>query len=146
MSDYYIDKISDWLDIAGQKPTTRNVALYVGLQCEEFAEKLAAMGFIGASEILSDLGNDLKAGIHDFKVSVCLANYETSIKMLDADADLLWVTIGAAEMCEFDIEGALLELVKSNFSKFKDGQAIKDKNGKIVKPDTYIAPDFSKFI
>lgn len=140
--------VNVWMESAGQTETTcdRLSALYIGLQCEEFAEKLAVLGFKGTSTILQDLGNDLKAGVHDERVFRALRSYEYSIKLLDADMDLIWVTAGAAKAQACDSEGAWEELVKSNYSKFKDGQAIQDKNGKIVKPDTYIAPDFSKFI
>lgn len=140
--------VNVWMESAGQTeaPCDRLTALYIGLQCEEFAEKLEVLGFRGASTILQDLGNDIKAGVHDERVFRAFRSYEDSIKLLDADMDLIWVTAGAANAQWCDSEGAWEELVKSNYSKFKDGQAIKDKNGKIVKPDTYIAPDFSKYI
>lgn len=140
--------VNVWMESAGQAetPCDRLTALYIGLQCEELAEKLDVLGFKGTSTILQDLGNDIKAGVHDERVFRAFRSYEDSIKLLDADMDLIWVTAGAANAQWCDSEGAWEELVKSNYSKFKDGQAIKDKNGKIVKPDTYIAPDFSKFI
>ena len=42
--------------------------------------------------------------------------------------------------------GALAEVNKSNWSKFKDGAPVFDGNGKIAKADGYFKPDLAKFL
>lgn len=46
----------------------------------------------------------------------------------------------------FDMVGALDEVNKSNWSKFKDGVPAFDENGKIAKADGYFKPDLAKFL
>ena len=46
----------------------------------------------------------------------------------------------------FDMAGALAEVNKSNWSKFKDGAPVFDGNGKIAKADGYFKPDLAKFL
>lgn len=61
-------------------------------------------------------------------------------------ADLIFRAIGLAYMHGIDIEGALNEVNRSNWSKFVDGKPVFDENGKIKKGDGYTPPDLSKFV
>ena len=49
-------------------------------------------------------------------------------------------------MMGFDIIGALNEVNNSNWSKFENGKAIFDGNGKIKKGTNYFKPNLIKFI
>ena len=49
-------------------------------------------------------------------------------------------------MFGLDIEGALAEVIRSNYSKFVDGKPVFDANGKIAKPATYSPPDLTAFV
>ncbi|MFZ9330710.1 MAG: hypothetical protein ACO24I_05425 [Candidatus Fonsibacter ubiquis] len=66
--------------------------------------------------------------------------------LLDADIDLAWVTIGSALSQGADVEGAAAEVSRANLDKFPNGVAIRDGNGKVVKPDGWKAPGLSTFI
>jgi predicted HAD superfamily Cof-like phosphohydrolase len=86
--------------------------------------------------------------------------------MLDADIDLSWVTIGSALSQGADVEGAVAEVARSNLAKLVKCHctssgcaepccgscnglglvAIKDANGKVRKPEGWVAPNITPFI
>ena len=72
---------------------------------------------------------------------------EVKEEILDAIADLIYVTIGTAIDFGFDLEGAFEEVQRSNMSKLgEDGKPIFRKDGKILKGPNYKKPDLSSFI
>lgn len=145
----------------------RQTALYVGLQLEEMAEKLDAMGMGGDArnnpvKILHVLSGEFKRGLLDGYVEG--ADREA---MLDADVDLAWVTIGSALSQGADVLGAMREVSRANLDKLVEcvdcagfmapaddctkcnGSglvAIKDANGKVTKPAGWRAPDITPFV
>lgn len=137
-----IDAITDFNKAAGNTTDRFNVrqsALYLGLQCEELAEKLDAIGI--DSSALSTLGTKLKRGSFDIAV-----RHGSRKEMLDADMDLVVVSIGAALSQGADVAGAMAEVIRSNESKKVNGELHKDVNGKIVKGPNYSAPDLAPFL
>lgn len=145
----------------------RQTALYIGLQLEEMAEKLEAC--LGAdtwlSNSLHEISARFKAGEYDHRVEAA-----DRAAMLDADIDLAWVTIGSAFSQGADVEGAACEVARANMSKLvrcwdclgtcianTDTDepcttcneiglvAIKDENGKVKKPDSFIPPNIEPF-
>ena len=66
--------------------------------------------------------------------------------MLDSLCDQIVTATGVAHMFGMDIQGALNEVNRSNWSKFVDGKPVFDINGKIAKPATYSKPDLSAFV
>jgi predicted HAD superfamily Cof-like phosphohydrolase len=68
------------------------------------------------------------------------------LALLDALCDQIATALGVAQAYQFDIQGALAEVNRSNWSKFVDGLPIKDANGKISKPLGYSKPELSQFI
>jgi predicted HAD superfamily Cof-like phosphohydrolase len=80
----------------------------------------------------------------DFTVSVIRDVNE--IELLDSLADQIVTAIGVAHMMGFDILGALQEVNRSNFSKFEDGKAVFDENGKIRKGKDYTPPNLESFV
>lgn len=145
----------------------RQTALYIGLQLEEMAEKLEAVGMVGEEGSIPrsfrSLSEFFKAGFYDSMV----ANGDQEA-MLDADVDLAWVTIGSSLSQGADVLGAMREVARANIDKLipcdeqhlgidrplndcpKCGgtlyYVIKDENGKVKKPDGWRGPDNSPFI
>lgn len=144
----------------------RQTALYIGLQLEEMAEKLEAVGFHRESialTILKRLSGDFKEGAFDDGV---LDGDRAA--MLDADIDLAWVTVGAALSSGADVLGAMREVARANLDKLVEcdeqhlgidrpladcpkcagrlAYAVKDANGKVTKPDGWRAPDIAPFV
>ena len=147
MNQFFSD-VQKFMTIAGQLDSdgfnTRQTALYIGLQLEEMAEKLEACGFNAASpavSLLNDISASFKKGLFD--VMVYRADKEA---LLDADIDLAWVTIGSALSQGANVEGAAAEVSRANLAKFPNGVAVRDDNGKVVKPEGWKEPDLKPFI
>ena len=148
MNKFFSD-VEKFMTIAGQLDEKRNfdvrqIALYIGLQLEEMAEKLEACGFNPASpavHLLNYTSGEFKRGVFDH-----LVNRANRKDLLDADIDLAWVTIGSALSQGADVQGAAEEVSRANLAKFPDGIAIRDDNGKVVKPSGWNGPDLSKFV
>lgn len=149
---------------------TRQIGLYTGLQLEEMAEKLEAIGlhYSLLIDMLHKASREFKTGLFD---DTYIAHADRTA-MLDADIDLAWVTIGAALSSGADVLGAMHEVARSNLAKLVicepcagvgtiDGEidtpycpychgnglvAIKDENGKVQKPAGWTAPDLDKFV
>jgi len=144
-----IDAIINWNVDAGNTAFEVNVrqsAMYVGLQCEELAEKLKVLDRVEIAEILDNLGMQFKQGKHDFFVGKALSTLEGRKEMLDADLDLIVVSTGAGMSQGADVENGLEEVIRSNDSKRTDGKILKDANGKIIKPDHYSPANLEPFI
>ena len=145
----------------------RQTALYIGLQLEEMAEKLEAIfppnvGTMDTAQIRT-LSSAFKQGALDIYV----ANGDRAA-MLDADIDLAWVTIGSALSQGADVLGAMREVARANLDKLVEcddqhlgmdrplqdcpkcggrlAYAIKDANGKVMKPAGWRGPDITPFI
>ena len=148
MNKFFSD-VETFMTIAGQldnkhKFDARQVALYIGLQLEEMAEKLEACGFAFSSPVvrmLNDTSSSFKHGMFDKMVAH--ANKEG---ILDADIDLAWVTIGSALSQGADVQGAAEEVSRANLAKFPEGIAIRDNSGKVVKPAGWTSPNLKQFL
>ena len=120
----------------------RQTALYTGLQCEEMAEKLQAIGLHGAAADLDRLGKELKQGLWDKSVES-----GNPVKMIDADADIMVVTVGSAMSQGANFHGAMAAVLLANEKKrHADGKLYKDANGKIIKPAGWKEPDLSEYV
>ena len=150
-----IHSTRDWFATSGQipydaAPSVRQAAFYTGMQLEEVAEKLAevfgpmdyAATLIQALQITGDM---FKKGAYDQIVEVALENNAKG--MLDADLDLIWVSIGAGAAQAADVAGAYGEVGRANWDKFPDGVVTRHPlTGKVVKPDGWRGPDLLPFI
>ncbi len=72
---------------------------------------------------------------------------EDDVETLDACFDMIWVMIGYMLSKGYDVEGAWNEGSNSNLAKIDDvtGKVIKRDDGKVLKPEGWKKPDFSKF-
>ena len=143
----FITNVSKFMAAAGQTEgefNVRQTALYIGLQLEEMAEKLRALLFFDDHIVLDmeDLADKFRSGDMDWTIP----NEGMLEEMLDADVDLLWVTVGAALSAGFDLRGAMDEVTRSNFSKMVDGKMIKDASGKVQKPAHFSPPLLEPFV
>jgi predicted HAD superfamily Cof-like phosphohydrolase len=69
-------------------------------------------------------------------------------EQLDALIDILVVTIGAIHSAGWDAEGAWKEVMSTNFAKIdkETGKVRKREDGKVLKPQGWIAPDLEQFL
>lgn len=63
------------------------------------------------------------------------------IEMADALGDMCVIIYGTAHAYGIDLEKVLDEICSSNATKVVDGKVIKRSDGKLLKPDTFVAPD-----
>ena len=141
MTDH-ISYIKGWFELAVPTPTDKNRAVQLGCHFEEVAEMLAAIGETVIAERLALIATQYKK---DSEVEINEPGLDRT-ELLDALCDQIVTAVGVAHMFGMDIEGALDEVNRSNWSKFVDGAPVFDANGKIAKPATYSKPNLEQFV
>lgn len=70
------------------------------------------------------------------------------VEEIDACFDMMWVIIGYMKSRGWDCENIWDEGAKSNLSKIDpvSGKVIRREDGKILKPEGWKPPDFTKFV
>ena len=70
------------------------------------------------------------------------------VEKLDACFDMIWVIVGYMKSRGWDCNGAWEEGAQSNLSKIDPttGKVIRREDGKILKPEGWKEPDFTKFM
>lgn len=149
-----VDAVYEFMRIAGQhtaKFAPDQACLYTGLQLEELAEQLQVIadGCVTASARanLTDLakrmqtaGTDFKEGLHRGDMLRC-----DHAQLIDGQFDSAWVAVAALFSTSIAPYSAIGHGAYTNLSKFPDGFAIKDANGKVQKPARWLPPDFEPF-
>lgn len=138
-----LQDIENWFDIA--KPITTNKDLVVQLSCifEEEVEFLQALNIPEADNAIRELTKFYEMLRKSSSIDLTKAN---RIALADACADIKVTLIGLAYMLNMDIEGALVEVNKSNYSKFENGKPVLNEFGKIMKGKNYFKPNLTKFV
>lgn len=135
-----INSIKGWFEQAVPNPTDKNRAVQIGCHLEETEEMIESLRGGGLNS-LHGLAHYYKA-IHD-GVTPTEPNRK---ELLDALCDQIVTAVGVGHMFGLDVEAALAEVNRSNWSKFVDGKPVFDANGKIAKPATYTPPDLTPFV
>ena len=74
-------------------------------------------------------------------------NNNNLVEVADALTDILYVTYGAGHSFGIDLDACFEEVQNSNMSKLdKNGDAIYNEDGKVLKGPNYFEPDLKKFI
>jgi hypothetical protein len=136
-----LQRTQQWFIEAVREPTDRNKVIQVGIHVEEFGEMMEAIGDQGLAKRMQGIASEYKRG--DIEYSKLVINRQ---ELLDSLADQIVTAVGVAYMFDMDIVGALNEVNRSNYSKFVDGRAVFDENGKIKKGPDYSKPDLTKFV
>ena len=141
MTDHISD-IKGWFELAVPTPTDKNRAVQIGVHFEEVGEMLQTLPTHHPClrDDLADVANGYKKR-HEVN-----GEDVDRIELLDALCDQIVTAVGVAHMFGMDIEGALAEVTRSNWSKFVDGKPVFDANGKIAKPPSYSKPDLTPFV
>ena len=136
-----VGSIKCWFNEAVPEPTDKSRSVQLGVHIEEFAEMWDAIKYDEhVANVMHQWGNYFKEHVIQE-----LSNADRK-ELLDSLCDQIVTAIGVAHMFNFDIIGALAEVNESNWSKFIDGKAVFDENGKIKKGPNYFKPDLSKFV
>ena len=139
-----IHNIKEWFKAAKPNPSTADVCVQIGCHYEEVSEM---------SAVLDDVDDELvdTAILYKIKHSEYIGVLEelsadARVKLLDALCDQVVTAVGVAYMMGMDIEGALAEVNRSNWSKFEGGVPVFNEHGKIAKGVEYTPPELSDYI
>ena len=83
----------------------------------------------------------------EYNEFIVARNQKDEVETLDACFDMMWVIIGYMLSKGYDVEGAWDEGAKSNLAKIDTltGKVTKREDGKVLKPESWKKPDFSKY-
>ena len=139
-----------WFAAAKQQPAmptpdARQVSFYLGMQLEELGEKLSLISPTDGAW-LKGVAMAYKTGMNDGAVGEALRDNPT--ELLDADIDLLWVSMGAGRAAGADVIGALGAVSEANWNKRWDDNEfhINPVDNKVMKPDGWTAPDLTAYV
>ena len=142
-----IHNIKEWFKAAKPNPSTADACVQIGCHYEEVAEMADALWDGEVQESIENVANEYK-NIDDYS-SYFLGDLTECqrVRVLDALCDQIVTAVGVAYMMGMDIEGALAEVNRSNWSKFKGGFVpVFNEHGKIVKGAEYTPPELSDYI
>lgn len=140
-----IGEISLWTKKWRPNPCERNISTQIGCHLEEVREMLIELGV--QSELVALLQKQSEAFKHH-QMALTTSDF-TAIEhtaLLDALCDQIVTATALGTMLGYDMEGALQEVNRSNWSKFQDGKPLFDHNGKMKKGNQYQPPELHQFI
>lgn len=141
-----IHSIKEWFKAAKPNPSTTDACVQIGCHYEEVSEMSAVLNYdveymlaATAEEYQMYYSGYLGAALEELSA-------DARVELLDALCDQIVTAVGVAYMMGMDIEGALAEVNRSNWSKFKKGVPVFNERGKIVKGAEYTPPELSDYI
>lgn len=150
------ERTKNWLIACGKDQTPQNLSVQVGCHVEEFMEFLDTLGIAAnvegqvfptplqlqsALETLNLFATQLKDGV--LRVDVMPEFRE---ECLDALCDMEVTGNGVAYLAGFQKDSADLEVLSANERKLVDGKPVLKPNGKIGKPEGWVAPNLKPFV
>jgi predicted HAD superfamily Cof-like phosphohydrolase len=150
------ERTKNWLIACGKDQTKENLSVQVGCHIEEFMEFIDTLGvasnregqvyptpvqLTAALETMALLAESLKDGVLRVEVMP-----EFREECLDALCDLEVTGNGVAYLAGFAKDSADLEVLSANERKLVDGKPVLKPNGKIGKPEGWVAPDLKPFV
>ena len=137
-----VSEIKAWFQKAVPAPSDKNRAVQLGCHFEEVGEMLSATRLF--APCLRDDFADISGAL---KKRLAIPNGAVDrTELLDALCDQIVTAVGVAHMFGMNIEGALTEVNRSNWSKFVNEAPVFDENGKITKGPDYTPPDLTEFL
>lgn len=147
MSNNTLKEAILWAESAIEIPTEKHKSTQIGVHLEEFTEFLSELDVTDAvmKACLYTAKHYLERVAHHFK-EVGDVSIKNPILALDALCDNIQTAACVAHTHGYDLEGAMQEVVNSNFSKYVDRIPIFDENMKIKKGPNYYKPNLEPFI
>ena len=140
-----IHSIKEWFKAAKPNPNTADVCVQIGCHYEEVSE-MSAVLYDGVRFALASTAILYKINHSEYLVAVEELSADARVELLDALCDQIVTAVGVAYMMGMDIEGALAEVNRSNWSKFEGGVPVFNEHGKIAKGAEYTPPELSDYI
>lgn len=141
-----IHSIKEWFKAAKPNPSAADACVQIGCHYEEVSE-MSAVLYDNVKYALADTAIQYQRGYSEYLGAVENLSADARVELLDALCDQVVTAVGVAYMMGMDIEGALAEVNRSNWSKFKGGVVpVFNEHGKIVKGAEYTPPELSDYI
>ena len=140
-----IHSIKEWFKAAKPNPSTADVCVQLGCHYEEISE-MSAVLYEDVEYALADTAILYKIKHSEYIGVLEKLSADARVELLDALCDQVVTAVGVAYMLGMDIEGALAEVNRSNWSKFEGGVPVFNEHGKIAKGVEYTPPELSDYI
>ena len=140
-----IHSIKEWFKAAKPNPSTADFCVQLGCHYEEVSE-MSAVLYDNVKYALEDTALSYKMNQGEYRGVLEELSADARVELLDALCDQIVTAVGVAYMMGMDIEGALAEVNRSNWSKFKGGVPVFNEQGKIAKGVEYTPPELSDYI
>ena len=142
-----IHSIKEWFKAAKPNPSTADVVVQIGCHYEEVSEMNAVLNY--DVEYMLEATAEEYSGYYSRYLGAALEELsaDARVELLDSLCDQIVTAVGVAYMMGMDIEGALADVNRSNWSKFKCGVVpVFNEHGKIAKGVEYTPPELSDYI
>ena len=140
-----IHSIKEWFKAAKPNPSTIDVCVQIGCHYEEVSEMSTTLNDY-VKHALAATALKYKMKYSGYIRAVDELSADERVELLDALCDQVVTAVGVAYMMGMDIEGALAEVNRSNWSKFEGGVPVFNEHGKIAKGVEYTPPELSDYI
>ena len=140
-----IHSIKEWFKAAKPNPSTADVCVQLGCHYEEVSE-MSAVLYDDAEYVLAVTALKYQMNHNWYIGAIEELSADARVELLDALCDQIVTAVGVAYMMGMDIEGALAEVNRSNWSKFEGGVPVLNEHGKIAKGVEYTPPELSDYI
>lgn len=142
-----IRSIVKWFEKTRPEKTARDYLAQLACHFEEVAECTEALGL--AAPAIRKLSTNIRTtdavyADTDYQCRTLPEGWRK--ELLDSLCDQIVTAIGVAHCANLDIVGALAEVNYSNWSKFENGEPIRDEHGKIIKGRNYKTPVLDGFV
>ena len=142
-----LNKTVEWFQQAVPAPDNKTLSVQLGCHIEEFCELLESFHLSDEADKTVNIAfHALGIAADALKSGEARITGIDKLPMLDALADGIVTAAGLAYMQGMDIDGALAEVNRSNFSKFEDGRPVFLDGGKIGKGRDYTPPELEPFL
>ena len=140
-----IHSIKEWFKAAKPNPSTIDVCVQIGCHYEEVTE-MSSVLYDDVEHALAATALKYQMKSRGYIRAVEELSADERVELLDALCDQVVTAVGVAYMMGMDIEGALAEVNRSNWSKFEGGVPVFNEHGKIAKGVEYTPPELSDYI
>ena len=140
-----IHSIKEWFEAAKPNPSAEDVCVQIGCHYEEVAE-MSAVLYDDVEYALATTALKYQRNHRWYLGAVEELSADARAELLDDLCDQIVTAVGVAYMMGMDIEGALAEVNRSNWSKFEGGVPVFNEQGKIAKGVEYTPPELSDYI
>lgn len=141
-----IHNIKEWFKAAKPNPSTEDVCVQIGCHYEEVAEMNDVLNY-DVEYMLEATALEYQMYYRSYLGALLEElSADARVELLDALCDQIVSAVGVAYMMGMDIEGALAEVNRSNWSKFEGGVPVFNEHGKIAKGVEYTPPELSDYI